>query len=271
MHLATISFIFVLLLGESTFASVLDYSKLNRLIYTSESLAEYPGRIHFHKIDLSKTPATSTLELISESPMRTVLVGMLMAPQPSRSAEPWMMEFLQQIEQLVFKKKNVIQMSFSKENDTQMFYAHHAITLRESDFEKYEKLSESRRFIKFIIAHEFSHFLLSNSEIRNGATPNNLVSGYFMEGFKSQDAEEDHSKKLTFDIMNPINLAHAEVDALACLILKKLGEPIPTDPMSDMREVYEVESGPIDDDSLAALELRRKVINECRAIPRSAF
>ncbi|MBY0315206.1 MAG: hypothetical protein K2Q26_06790 [Bdellovibrionales bacterium] len=41
------------------------------------------------------------------------------------------------MEQLVFKKQGVIDLSFSTEDDTRMFYAHRAITLRQRDFERY--------------------------------------------------------------------------------------------------------------------------------------
>ena len=271
MRFQSLIFIFCLFLGQSVYAQHLDYSKLSRLISTSEQLAEYPGRVQFHMINVKPTPAVSTLEMISGSPYESHLVGMLMLPQPARKADEDMLQFLRKIEQLVFKRQGVIDLSFSREDDTRMFYAHRSITLNLRDFERYAVFPDARAFKMFIVAHEFAHFLISSHEITHGASPNNLVSAFFIVGLDPSLTEQAYIQKLTHEIMHSIDLAHAEVDALACLILKKLKEPLPKDPMDILAKVYKMDAGPIDPSSLKALHLRRDVINECRSIPLEAL
>lgn len=137
---------------------------------------------------------------------------------------------VERIEVLLFKKTGVLMFGLTRDT-TAAFLKEKTITLGLDVLHVELGKKNERENLSFVVAHEIAHLIIFNEEIRTGLTPSGFVTASREMGGYSMSPEE--YKNYIQNVVYPKEsaLAHAEVDLLACLILKRLGETVPEKPL----------------------------------------
>lgn len=240
---------------SAAFAQDQDYSfnfeKLEVAYKQTKQLAPFPGNMSSVTYDL----ANKTVSYSQLASLPVEALNSYRSPTPSDllPAPKWISDYLKTLEVQVFSKRSLIKVKVSDTTPTQMFYEDKVIVIHASELKK------PVHQLKFIIAHEFSHFILYGYQM---SSPDGL-SPLGFTGIKLWHPEVEN---LVEYLPSDYYLDHAEVDVMACLLMQELKEPVTTDFISEVlaRKETIFDGKPLPATVVKELEIRLRALSSCR-------